>query len=528
MDGRVQHDGFGRDINYLRIAVTDKCNFRCVYCMPADGVAPRAHDELLSAEEIARFVRLVAGEGIRRVRLTGGEPLVSRRIIPLIRDIRAIPQIEDISLTTNGALLPKLAPQLKDAGLNRVNISLDTLDPTLFGKITRLGRLEQTMAGIDAALAWGFEPVKVNCVVVRRLDQDVAALARLTVDRPIHLRFIEYMPIGDEHTSSHCAVDPHAPTLNPELWDASDTVPSDELRVRSVGHEAKAVIGRAPGSIVAVRPLKDGVIADFDVTAAMLQSFIRQACGNSILARPRVVICVPSGVTEVERRAVRQAAAKAGARQVTVIEEPMAAAIGSGLPTTDAGGSMIVDIGGGTAEIAVISLGGIVASRSVRMAGDMFDQAIIAFIKRKYNLLIGERTAEQIKIEIGSAYALDPELTMEIKGRNLVDGLPKNIVVHSEDVRGALLECLVKITTAIKETLERTPPELSADIIDRGITLTGGGALLRGLDQLIQSETGIDVHIAEDPLDCVAKGAGAVLDHVDVLHDVLDTDGGHM
>ena len=201
MDGHVQHDGFGRDINYLRIAVTDKCNFRCIYCMPADGVAPRAHDELLSAEEIARFVRLVAGEGIRRVRLTGGEPLVSRRIIPLIRDIRAIPQIEDISLTTNGALLPKLAPQLKDAGLNRVNISLDTLDPTLFGKITRLGRLEQTMAGIDAALAWGFEPVKVNCVVVRRLNQDVTALARLTLDRPIHLRFIEYMPIGDEHTS---------------------------------------------------------------------------------------------------------------------------------------------------------------------------------------------------------------------------------------------------------------------------------------------------------------------------------------
>ena len=206
MDGRVQHDGFGRDINYLRIAVTDKCNFRCIYCMPADGVVPRAHDELLSAEEIARFVRLVAGEGIRRVRLTGGEPLVSRRIIPLIRDIRAIPQIQDISL--------------------------DTLDPALFGKITRLGRLEQAMAGIDAALAWGFEPVKVNCVVVRRLNQDVAALARLTVDRPIHLRFIEYMPIGDERTSSHCAVDPHAPALNPELWDASDTVPSDELRAR--------------------------------------------------------------------------------------------------------------------------------------------------------------------------------------------------------------------------------------------------------------------------------------------------------
>lgn len=275
--------------------------------------------------------------------------------------------------------------------------------------------------------------------------------------------------------------------------------------VRCVGGEAKAVIGRTPGSIVAVRPLKDGVIADFDITANMLENFLKKACGNSMFSRPRVVICIPSGVTEVERRAVREATLKAGARQVSVIEEPMAAAIGAGLPISEPTGSMIVDIGGGTAEIAVISLGGIVASRSVRMAGDMFDQAIIAFIKRKYNLLIGERTAEQIKIEIGSAYALDPELTMEIKGRNLVDGLPKNIVVHSEDVRGALLECLVKITTAIKETLERTPPELSADIIDRGITLTGGGALLRGLDQLIQSETGIDVHIAEDPLDCVAK-----------------------
>ena len=298
--------------------------------------------------------------------------------------------------------------------------------------------------------------------------------------------------------------------------------------VHCVGAEAKAVIGRTPGSIVAVRPLKDGVIADFDITTNMLENFLKKACGNSMFSRPRVVICIPSGVTEVERRAVREATLKAGARQVSVIEEPMAAAIGAGLPISEPTGSMIVDIGGGTAEIAVISLGGIVASRSVRMAGDMFDQAIIAFIKRKYNLLIGERTAEQIKIEIGSAYALDPEMTMEIKGRNLVDGLPKNIVVHSEDVREALLECLVKITSAIKETLERTPPELSADIIDRGITLTGGGALLRGLDQLIQSETGIDVHIAEDPLDCVAKGAGAVLDHVDVLHDVLDTDGGHM
>ena len=225
---------------------------------------------------------------------------------------------------------------------------------------------------------------------------------------------------------------------------------SDELRVRSVGHEAKAVIGRAPGSIVAVRPLKDGVIADFDITAAMLQSFIRQACGNSILAHPRVVICVPSGVTEVERRAVRQAAAKAGARQVTVIEEPMAAAIGAGLPTTDAIGSMIVDIGGGTAEVAVISLSGIVSSRSVRCAGDTLDQSIIAFIKRKYNLLVGERTAEQIKIEIGSACPQDPETSMEIKGRNLVDGLPKDILIRSEEVREAMSESLLRIVDAIK------------------------------------------------------------------------------
>ena len=299
-------------------------------------------------------------------------------------------------------------------------------------------------------------------------------------------------------------------------------------KVLAVGAAAKEYLGRTPRSICAIRPMKDGVIADFDITANMLENFLKKACGNSMFSRPRVVICIPSGVTEVERRAVREATLKAGARQVSVIEEPMAAAIGAGLPISEPTGSMIVDIGGGTAEIAVISLGGIVASRSVRMAGDMFDQAIIAFIKRKYNLLIGERTAEQIKIEIGSAYPMDPEMTLEIKGRNLVDGLPKNVVVHSEDVREALLECLVKITSAIKETLERTPPELSADIIDHGITLTGGGALLRGLDKLIESETGIDVHVAEDPLDCVAKGAGAVLDHVDVLHDVLDTDGGHM
>lgn len=297
---------------------------------------------------------------------------------------------------------------------------------------------------------------------------------------------------------------------------------TDELRVRCVGHEAIAIIGAAPNSILAVRPLKDGVIADFDITAAMLQSFIRQACGSRLFVRPRVVICVPSGVTEVERRAVRQAAAKAGARQVTVIEEPMAAAIGAGLPTAEPVGSMIVDIGGGTAEVAVISLSGIVASRSVRCAGDALDQSITSFIKRKYNLLVGERTAEQIKLEIGSACPPDPtdtehgETTMEIKGRNLVDGLPKDILIRSEEVREAMNENLMRIVEAIKDTLECTPPELSSDIIDRGIMLSGGGALLRGLDTLIQNETGIEVHIAEAPLDCVALGAGAVLDHPDL------------
>ena len=286
--------------------------------------------------------------------------------------------------------------------------------------------------------------------------------------------------------------------------------------VRCVGTEAKAVIGRTPGSIVAVRPLKDGVIADFDITANLLENFLKKACGNSMFSRPRVVICIPSGVTEVERRAVREATLQAGARQVSVIEEPMAAAIGAGLPISEPTGSMIVDIGGGTAEVAVISLSGIVASRSVRCAGDALDQSIIAFIKRKYNLLVGERTAEQIKIEIGSACPQDPETSMEIKGRNLVDGLPKDILIRSEEVRDAMNDCLLRIVEAIKDTLECTPPELSSDIIDRGIMLSGGGALLRGLDTLIQNETGIEVHIAESPLDCVALGAGAVLDNPDL------------
>lgn len=291
--------------------------------------------------------------------------------------------------------------------------------------------------------------------------------------------------------------------------------------VKFVGSEAKDVIGKTPGSIMVVRPLKDGVIADFDVTAAMLRIFIKKACGPSLVFKPTVVICIPSGVTEVERRAVREAAINAGAGQVMIIEEPMAAAIGAGLPVHEPAGSMVVDIGGGTSEVAVISLNGIVASRSVRTGGDEFDQAIIAYIKRKFNLLIGERSAEKIKIEVGTAYKLDEDLTLEVKGRNLINGLPKNAIISSEDVREALRESLEKIIEAVKETLERTPPELAADIIDRGITLTGGGALLRGLDKLICAETGIDVYVAESPLDCVANGTGYVLDHMDTLKDVL-------
>ncbi len=291
--------------------------------------------------------------------------------------------------------------------------------------------------------------------------------------------------------------------------------------VRFVGDEAKEVIGKTPGSIMVVRPLKDGVIADFDVTAAMLRIFIKKACGSSLIFKPTVIICIPSGVTEVERRAVRDASINAGAGQVMIIEEPMAAAIGAGLPVREATGSMVVDIGGGTSEVAVISLNGIVASRSVRTGGDEFDQAIINYIKRKFNLLIGERSAERIKIEVGTAYKLDEDLKLEVKGRNLINGLPKNAEISSEDVREALSESLEKIVEAVKETLERTPPELAADIIDRGITLTGGGALLRGLDKLISNETGIDVYVAENPLDCVANGTGYVLDHMDTLRDVL-------
>lgn len=298
-------------------------------------------------------------------------------------------------------------------------------------------------------------------------------------------------------------------------------------RVRYVGQEAKDVIGRTPGSIVAVRPLKDGVIADFDMTTSMLQEFIRKALKGRAFAgsRVRVIICIPSGVTAVERRAVKEATQNAGAKRVSIIEEPMAAAIGAGLPVAEPTGSMIVDIGGGTSEVAVISLGGIVTSRSVRVAGDEFDSSIINYIKKKYNLLIGERTAENIKIAIGSAYPYaDNEPSMDIKGRNLLNGLPENITVTSEEIREALSEPLSHVIEAIKVTLEKTPPELAADIIDQGIMLAGGGALLKGLDLLIHAETGMPVKVAERPLDCVADGTGKVLENIDKLIDVLTDD----
>ena len=287
---------------------------------------------------------------------------------------------------------------------------------------------------------------------------------------------------------------------------------SNPPKVVAVGSEAKEMIGRTPGSITAVRPLKDGVIADFEITAEMLKAFIHRAVSASPFSRARVMICIPSGVTEVERRAVYDAAKSAGAKFVSLIEEPMAAAIGAGLPVGEATGSMVVDIGGGTAEVAVISLGDIVTSRSARVAGNTFDEAIISYIKKKYNLLVGDRTAEEIKIKIGSAYPYDGEGAMHIKGRNLMDGLPKHVEITSEEVREALADPVESILESVKMTLEKTPPELASDIIDHGIMLTGGGALLRGLDKLIAEETHIPVVVAEKPLDCVVDGTGICLE----------------
>ena len=287
----------------------------------------------------------------------------------------------------------------------------------------------------------------------------------------------------------------------------------------AVGAEAKQMIGRTPGNIVAIRPLKDGVIADFDITQTMLKKFIEKITNKSAFTSPRIIVCFPSGVTEVERRAIEEATKQAGAREVILMEEPMAAAIGAGLPVDEPTGSMIVDIGGGTTEVAVISLGGIVTSRSLRIAGDELDHAIIGYIKREYNLMIGERTSEQIKMEIGSAFKVDEEeeKSMEIKGRDLISGLPKTVVVNESQIREALKEPVASIIEAIKTTLEKTPPELAADIMDKGIMLAGGGALLKGLDSLINHDTHMPVHIAESPLDCVALGAGKALDKFDLI-----------
>src|SRR6187401_1540106 len=293
-----------------------------------------------------------------------------------------------------------------------------------------------------------------------------------------------------------------------------------EQKVLAVGKEAKEMLGRTPGSIRAIRPMKDGVIADFEVTQAMLRYFIQKSLSGSKFVKPRIIICIPFGITQVEKRAVKESAEQAGAREVYLIEEPMAAAIGVGLSVQEAAGNMIVDIGGGTTEVAIISLSGIVYSRSVRVAGDELDEAIINYMKRAYNLMIGERTAEEIKLRIGSAYPLGKETTMEVKGRDMVAGLPKTITITSQEVREAMLEPLNTIIDAVRTTLERCPPELSADLVDRGIMLAGGGALLRGLDKLLQEETALPVHVAEDPLSAVAEGAGRVLSEIEFLRKV--------
>jgi len=291
-------------------------------------------------------------------------------------------------------------------------------------------------------------------------------------------------------------------------------------KVLAVGKEAKEMLGRTPGNIVAVRPMKDGVIADFEVTEAMLRYFITRVHNRRTLVKPRIIIGVPSGITEVEKRAVRDSALAAGAREVYLIEEPMAAAIGAGLPITEPSGNMIVDIGGGTTEVAVISLAGIVFSKSVRVGGDKMDEAIVQYIKRKYNLLVGERTAELIKITIGSAYPGNEVQTMEIKGRDLVAGVPKTVELSDEEIRDSLLEPINQIVEAVRIALERTPPELASDIVDKGIVLAGGGALLRNLDVLLREETGLPVMLADDPLTAVVMGAGKVLDELSLLKDI--------
>jgi rod shape-determining protein MreB and related proteins len=293
-----------------------------------------------------------------------------------------------------------------------------------------------------------------------------------------------------------------------------------DKHVVAVGREAKEMLGRTPGHIEAIRPLRDGVIADFEITEAMLRYFITRTHNRRSLVKPRIIICVPFGITEVEKRAVKESAQSAGAREVYLIEEPMAAAIGAGLPITEASGNMVVDIGGGTTEVAVISLSGIVYSQSVRVGGDKMDEAIVAYMKRKYNLAIGEQTAERIKVTIGNAYALEEQLSMEVKGRDMVAGVPKTVVVNSDEMRDALAEPINAIVDAVLLALERTPPELAADILDKGVVLTGGGALLKNLDVLLREETGLPVMVSDDPISAVVLGSGKTLDHIDLLKGV--------
>ncbi|XXR63370.1 rod shape-determining protein [Sorangium sp. So ce296] len=291
-------------------------------------------------------------------------------------------------------------------------------------------------------------------------------------------------------------------------------------KVLAVGREAKEMLGRTPGNIQAVRPLRDGVIADFEITEAMLRYFIARAHNRRTLVKPRIIICVPFGITEVEKRAVKESAEGAGAREVFLIEEPMAAAIGAGLPITEPSGNMVVDIGGGTTEVAVISLAGIVYSQSVRVGGDKMDESIMAYMKRKYNMAIGEQTAERIKITIGNAYPLEQQLTMEVKGRDMVAGIPKTVVVNSDEIRDSLSEPTNAIVDAVLIALERTPPELAADIVDKGIVLTGGGSLLKNLDVLLREETGLPVMVCDDPISAVVLGSGKALDHLELLKEV--------
>jgi len=288
-------------------------------------------------------------------------------------------------------------------------------------------------------------------------------------------------------------------------------------KIEAIGHEAKEMLGRTPGNIVAIKPMKDGVIADFDITEEMLKYFIKRAHHRNHLLSPRIVICIPSEITQVEKRAVRESALRAKASEVYLLEEAMAAAIGAGLPITEPGGNLIVDIGGGTTDIAVISLSGPVYSRSVRVAGNEMDESIIQYIKRKHNLLIGERTAEQVKIQIGSAAPLEEKLTMEIKGRDLIEGIPKTIVITDEEVREALSDTMDIIMNAVRVALERTPPELSADIVDKGVVVTGGGALLKNLDVRMKAETGLPIFLAEDPLSSAVLGTGKMLDDIPLL-----------